>query len=68
MGELCWLVEEAGFRVVARRYEAAWERVGLHEGRFLRHPLRVSAKRTFAALTRALPPTRSMLLVVGEKP
>lgn len=66
--ELCWLVEQAGLQVVQPRYEAAWEQVGLEPGRFWRHPLRVLGKSAFAALTHALPPTRSMLLVVAQKP
>lgn len=67
MGELCWLVEQAGFRVVRRQYEAPWEKVGLEPGRLRSHPMRVLAKGMFYALTNALPATRSMLLVVGEK-
>ncbi len=68
MGELTWLVERAGLRVVQRRYEAPWERVGLEAGRWRTHPLRVLVKAAFAGFTAALPPTRSMLLVVGQKP
>ncbi|MCU0490754.1 MAG: methyltransferase domain-containing protein [Chloroflexaceae bacterium] len=67
MGELAWLVQEAGFRVVQRRYEAPWEKVGLEAGRAQTHPLRFAAKAAFAALTAAVPPTRSMLLVVGQR-
>lgn len=67
MAELSWVVEQAGFRVAQRRYAAPWERVGLEAGRLLRHPLRVLGKAAFAAISAALPPTRSMLLVVGEK-
>ncbi|MFV9507112.1 MAG: class I SAM-dependent methyltransferase [Oscillochloridaceae bacterium umkhey_bin13] len=67
MGELCWLMEEAGLKVVQRRYEAPWEQVGLEAGRLRSHPLRVLAKGAFATVTAALPPTRSMLLVVGRK-
>lgn len=67
MGELCWLVEQAGLQVVQRRYAAAWEYVGLEPGRIWRHPLGVLGKRAFAALAVILPPTRSMLLVVGQK-
>jgi SAM-dependent methyltransferase len=67
MGELSWLVKTAGFRLAEQRFVAAWERVGLNEGRFMRHPLRVIAKRAFYGLTTILPATRSMLLVVGEK-
>lgn len=67
MGELTWLVEQAGLRVVQRRYEAPWERVGLEAERLRTHTLRVVAKGAFAALTAALPASRSMLLVVAER-
>jgi SAM-dependent methyltransferase len=67
MSELCWLVEQAGFRIAQRRYEAPWEKVGLEIGRLSKHPLRVAAKGLFAALTAVAPPTRSMLLVIGKK-
>jgi hypothetical protein len=53
--------------VLRRSYEAPWERVGLEPARLRTHPLRVLGKGVFAAITAALPPTRSMLLVVGEK-
>lgn len=67
LGELCWLVQQAGMSVVRREHAAAWEYVGLEKERFWRHPLRVLGKGAFAALTAAIPPTRSMLLVVGRK-
>lgn len=67
MGELSWLVQQAGFTVVKKQYEAPWEQVGLEAGRLRTHPLRVLVKGAFFALTAAIPPTRSMLLVVGEK-
>ncbi len=67
MGELCWLIEQAGFRIVQRHYTAPWERVGLELGRLRQHPLRVLVKGAFALLTGAIPPTRSMLLVVGQR-
>jgi SAM-dependent methyltransferase len=67
MRELAWLVQEAGFRVVQQRYEAPWERVGLEADRLRSHTLRVIAKSAFYAFTAAVPPARSMLLVVGEK-
>ncbi|GIV87687.1 MAG: type 11 methyltransferase [Chloroflexus sp.] len=68
MSELTWLVEQAGFRIVLKRFEAPWERVGLEAGRLFRAPHRVLAKALFFVLTTAIPPTRSMLLVVGQKP
>jgi SAM-dependent methyltransferase len=67
MSELSWLVEHAGLHVLRRRYEAPWERVGLEAARLRSHPARVLAKGAFAALTAALPATRSMLLIVAEK-
>lgn len=67
MGELTWLMDHAGLRVVRRSYEAPWEQVGLEAPRLRTHPLRVLAKAAFAAVTAALPPTRSMLLVVGQR-
>lgn len=67
MRELSWLVQAAGFHVVQQRYEAPWERVGLEAQRLRTHTLRVIAKAAFYALTSAVPPARSMLLVVGEK-
>lgn len=68
MDELTWLVEQAGFRIVQRRFEAPRERVGLEAGRLYTNPMRVLAKGGIAAVTALLPPTRSMLLVVGRKP
>jgi SAM-dependent methyltransferase len=67
MRELTWLVQEAGFHVVQQRYEAPWERVGLEADRLRSHTLRVIAKGAFYAFTTAVPPARSMLLVVGAK-
>ncbi|NJN15088.1 MAG: class I SAM-dependent methyltransferase [Oscillochloris sp.] len=67
MGELAWLVEQAGFTLERRSYQAPWEQVGIEAKRVLRHPLRVAAKAGFFTLTTALPATRSMLLVVGRK-
>jgi SAM-dependent methyltransferase len=67
MAELTWLVGHAGLRVVRRSYEAPWEQVGLEPARLRTHPLRVLGKGVFAAITAALPATRSMLLVVGQK-
>ncbi len=68
MGELTWLVEQAGFRIALKRFEAPWERVGIEAQRLTRAPHRVLAKALFFALTSAIPPVRSMLLVVGERP
>jgi SAM-dependent methyltransferase len=67
MGELCWLVQQAGFRIVARRYVAPWEQVGLEKGRMLLHPLRVLGKGALAGLTALIPPLRSMLLLSAQR-
>lgn len=67
MAELAWLVQAAGMRVTDKRFVAAWEPVGLGEGRWRHHPLRVAVKRAFYGLTTLIPPARSMLLVVGQK-
>jgi SAM-dependent methyltransferase len=68
MDELCWLVEQTGLQVTQRRYEAAWEPVGLEWARLWRHPAGVLGKAALTAITAAFPATRSMLLVVAEKP
>jgi SAM-dependent methyltransferase len=67
MDELCWLVEQAGFRIVRQRHVAAWEYVGLEPGRLRSNPLGVLAKAAVTLVTANIPPTRSMLLVVGER-
>lgn len=67
MGELGWLVQEAGLKLLHQHYVAAWEPVGLEAERWRSHPLRVVGKGAFAAFTAVLPQTRSMLLVVGQK-
>lgn len=67
MRELCWLVEQAGFRVIERRYVAAWERVGLELERLLTHPVRTLGKAILFGLTMVVPASRSMLLVIGER-
>jgi SAM-dependent methyltransferase len=67
MGELSWLLTEAGFAVRERRYLAPWEQVGLEAQRLRSAPHRVLAKALLAGVTAALPPTRSMLLAVGQR-
>lgn len=68
LGELCWVLQQAGLQPVVKRYVAAWERVGLEPGRFRQQPLQVLGKSALAATTAAIPPLRSMLLVVAQKP
>jgi SAM-dependent methyltransferase len=68
MQELRWLVEQAGLHVRATRYGDAWERVGIEVRRLAQHPLRVMVKSGLWLLTSAFPTTRSMLLVIAEKP
>ena len=67
MGELCWLVHQAGFTISTRQYEAPWEQVGLERSRLATHPLRFFVKGMLSVLTAAIPPVRSMLLVVGQR-
>lgn len=67
MRELRWAMEYAHFRIVQQRYEAAWERVGVAWDRLRTNPVGAMGKGILTALTTLLPPTRSMLVVVGEK-
>ncbi|NJP05021.1 MAG: class I SAM-dependent methyltransferase [Chloroflexaceae bacterium] len=67
MSEVCWLVQQAGLRVIQRQFVPARELVGLEAGRVERHPLRTLAKAALAAWTATIPATRSMLLVVAER-
>jgi SAM-dependent methyltransferase len=67
MGELCWLVSEAGLVVRRRHYLAPWEQVGIEASRMFTAPHRVFAKGALAAFTALVPPGRSMLLVAGER-
>jgi SAM-dependent methyltransferase len=67
MAELQWLFVQAGFTLELRDYEAAYEWVGVERSRLLRAPHRVLVKALFALLTHLLVPTRSMLLVVGQR-
>jgi SAM-dependent methyltransferase len=67
MGELTWLVAEAGFTIRQQRYEAPWEQVGLEAQRLTQHPLRVLGKGALALLTATVPAVRSMLLVVAQR-
>jgi len=68
MPELVWLVQQAGLQVAVRRYSAAWERVGLDEGRLRHKPLQVLGKRALLGITTVVPSTRSMLLLVAVRP
>lgn len=67
MAELHWLLEQAGFTVELRSYEAAYEWVGVEARRLLTAPHRVLIKTLFALLTKLLVPTRSMLLIIGQR-
>lgn len=66
--ELSWMVEQAGLVVETESYGNPWEQVGAERERLRSHPLRVAAKLGLYGFTAAVPPLRSMLLVVGRKP
>ncbi|HWQ15227.1 MAG TPA: class I SAM-dependent methyltransferase [Roseiflexaceae bacterium] len=68
MRQLAWLLERAGLGVERQVYADAWERVGLEPLRLLRAPHRWLAKALLWGITRAIPPARSMLLVVARRP
>lgn len=68
MPQLRWMVEQAGLRVASSAFCDPWERVGLEPDRIVRHPLRWGAKAAISLATRALPSTRSMLLLVAQRP
>ena len=68
MWQLRWMAEQAGLRVARSEFCDPWERVGLEPERIVRHPLRWSVKAAIAAITRVVPPLRSMLLVVAQRP
>ncbi len=68
MPQLAWMCQQSGLTPVRRVYSAAYEPIGVEAGRVLRHPARVAAKSAFWAATAALPPARSMLLLVAQRP
>ncbi|MCS6839913.1 MAG: class I SAM-dependent methyltransferase [Roseiflexus sp.] len=68
MRQLCWMLDQAGLVVRRRVYGDPWERVGLEWSRLLRYPHRWLAKALLWGVTRAIPPARSMLLVVAQRP
>lgn len=68
MRQLTWMIEQAGLTVERAAYGAAWERVGFEPARLLRAPHRALTKGALWAATTAVPPARSMLLVVARKP
>jgi SAM-dependent methyltransferase len=68
LGQVRWLAEQAGLVVEQARYGNPWERVGTEPARLRSHPLRAAGKLGLYALTAAVPPTRSMLLLVARKP
>ncbi len=68
MWQLRWMAEQAGLRVAQTAFCDPWERVGLEPERILRHPLRWSVKAAISLATRVLPMSRSMLLLVAQRP
>ncbi|MEN9934658.1 MAG: hypothetical protein RLZZ387_1237 [Chloroflexota bacterium] len=68
MRQLTWMLERAGLTVERTVYGDPWERVGAEPSRLLRAPHRWLVKALLWATTRAVPPARSMLLVVARRP
>lgn len=68
MRQICWMLDQAGLVVQQRIYGDPWERVGLEWSRLLRHPHRWLGKALLWGATRAIPPARSMLLIVAQRP
>jgi SAM-dependent methyltransferase len=68
MAQLRWMAEQAGLCVTQSAFCDPWERVGLEPGRIVRHPLRWGVKAAISVVTRAIPPARSMLLLVAQRP
>jgi SAM-dependent methyltransferase len=68
MWQLRWMCEQAGLRVSRTEFCDPWERVGLEPERIVRHPLRWGVKAVISLATRAIPPARSMLLLVAQRP
>jgi SAM-dependent methyltransferase len=68
MAQLRWMSEQAGLKVARTAFCDPWERVGLERDRILRHPARWGAKAAISLATRAIPPSRSMLLLVAQRP
>jgi SAM-dependent methyltransferase len=68
MRQLAWMLHQAGLTVERTVYGDAWERVGVEPGRLVRAPHRWAVKAALWGVTRAIPPARSMLLVVARKP
>ena len=67
MAQLRWMCTQAGLQIVRSAFCDPWERVGLEPERIMRHPLRWSIKAIISALTRAIAPARSMLLVIAQR-
>lgn len=68
MAQLAWLGTQSGYRVHDRQYVSAYEPVGLEAKRLLQAPHRWLAKALIAAVTKLIPVSRSMLLIVLQRP
>ena len=68
MDELVWVIGKVGFQIAAHEHRVVWERVGMEQLTLRGQPLRYLAKHGVLKLTQAIPPLRSMLLVVAERP
>ena len=68
MQQLAWLAQESHYSVTQKIYCSAYEPVGLERGRFTKAPHRWLAKALIALVTRIFPASRSMLLIVLQRP
>lgn len=68
MHQLAWLAHATDYIVTQKTYTSAYERVGLERGRFVKAPHRWLAKAFIALITTLIPASRSMLLIVLQRP
>jgi 2-polyprenyl-3-methyl-5-hydroxy-6-metoxy-1,4-benzoquinol methylase len=68
MQQLAWLAQESHYTVTQQIYCSAYEPVGLERGRFTKAPHRWLAKAFIALITNLFPASRSMLLIVLQRP
>lgn len=68
MAQLAWLGQQCGFAVHTREYVAAYEPIGIERRRFIHAPHRWLAKAFIYVVTWLVPASRSMLLIVLQRP
>jgi len=68
MQQLAWLALESKYTVAEKKYCSAYEPVGLERGRFVKAPHRWVAKAVIALVTQLFPMSRSMLLIILQRP